>query len=268
MDTTRPFPHYPELRSLTWEKCFAMDRERIISDFIEPLTKVHKSTHRANVPRMAEGLRRMTSLGTRGRSVNATMISTTLDSEGYCSKVQLLPKDVVISPELRAVLDKRQKEGYGRPARFPWQPTGASTLLFCLSVFDLLSACMSEAAYVRRDHATFLTRTKDNYFAMLAALHKYWIYRIPPPHLRKEDYRPRMTSIYCFRDTIVLGSSLPVIHGFPDGKGLLQEARLNDLQARGQKLGGLGRALDLSKSFLFQYGFCAETWLFAMLCGE
>lgn len=194
----------------------------------------------------------MTTLGTRGISVSAIMISTTLGNpEGVNSKVQPLPADTPMSQELQVLLDKRHKENKGRPGMVPWQPTGVSTHLFCLTVFDLLSACMLEAAYVRPDHATFSTRFKDNYFAMLAALHKYWIIRIPPPHLQNDDCRPKMTSIYCFRDTIVLGSSLLGITDLTGGKELLRRARYCDIQGRRQKIRGLGQVVDLSQSFRY-----------------
>lgn len=151
-----------------------------------------------------------------------------------------------------------------------YMPSGTpSALLFCHTVYDVLSALMSEAAYAPRTEAAAAGRTVDSYYALLVSLHKYWCLRVGGANM---DRRPTMTGIFCFDDVMVLGCTLPLVQGMETGaergKETIRQLRVHRLKACGRKDASGRQILDMTKvPFERQdYGNCAETWGFAMFC--
>ncbi|KAF2748151.1 hypothetical protein M011DRAFT_467195 [Sporormia fimetaria CBS 119925] len=146
-----------------------------------------------------------------------------------------------------------------------WQPTGNTSglHLYCHTICDLLGACMSEAAHLYPRDAESKMRTKRNYYARLVALFSHWCVRIT-----SENRRPMKVGIAVFQDMVVLGSCIPDVPEWGDAKEVVRKARLADLKKRGRWEAGKRQVLEVKKvdSMLWDYGNCAETWSFALLC--
>ena len=76
-----------------------------------------------------------------------------------------------------------------------------------------------------------------------------------------------MVSLAYVKDVIILGSCIPQVPGLPNAKEAIQQARENDLRGR-EKKGAGGKRLDVTKvkAMEQEYGHCAESWAFGLLC--
>lgn len=179
----------------------------------------------------------------------STAILTTLTEDDKLPRVDSLPPDIVGGLPLGSV---------------HWTAAGAAGLhLYCYTVTDLLGACMSEAAHLWPHEAEQQTRTKRNFYARLIALYSYWCLR-----LVGENRRPLKVGLACVNDVIILGCCIPDIPEIGQGKELIRQARYQDLKKRGRHENGMQQRLDVTKveAVLWDYGNCAETWTFALLC--
>lgn len=135
--------------------------------------------------------------------------------------------------------------------------------VYCHTVTDVLGALMSEAAHLWSRVKEQRTRTKRNYYARLIALYSHWCLRVVG-----ENRRPTKVGLACVGDVIVLGCCIPEIPEMPQAKEFVRQLRFANLKTRGRKEGSKRQILDVKKveTMLWDYGNCAETWTFALLC--
>lgn len=175
--------------------------------------------------------------------------------------------DVRVTPKTSVVVPEGVPDNFGI-GEVKYLPSGTrSTMLFCHTIYDVLSALMSEAAYCPSE---IKNRTVDSYYAMLVSLHKYWCLRVDPdPRKPNSTYhRPSMTSIFCFDDVIVLGCTLPRVPRLPDGKEIVKQIRNSRIKSIGRQDESGRQILNMRtiQGLGQDYGHCAETWGFAMFC--
>jgi hypothetical protein len=122
---------------------------------------------------------------------------------------------------------------------------------------------MSEAAHLNPRDQEQRSRTKRNYYAKLIALYSYWCLR-----LVGENRRPTKVGCAFFNDVIILGCCIPEVPEMQMAKEYIRRARFQDLKKRGRYENKTQQKLDVTKveRLLWDYGNCAETWTFALLC--
>lgn len=135
---------------------------------------------------------------------------------------------------------------------------------------------MSDAAWQDTSATTKMIvqkRDKNNYYAKLVSLFSYWCFRLAAaiPGGRPALTGPTMTGITCFRDLVLLGCSIPTVPGTVadvPGKEMIQRSRFISLEGRGRQEGSKKQILDLTKvkTIAQNYGNCAETWAFCLMC--
>ena len=174
-------------------------------------------------------------------------------------------------PKIEALQNGIETSNLGRVF---WSPKGTGLRLWCHTLFDLLAACMSDAAWRDSSKPGAGKRDKSNYFAPLASLYSYWCFRLSEGgEDRPAIIGPAMTAITCLDDIVLLGCSIPTVPGnvaSVGGKELIQKSRFLDLAGRGRQEGSKKQVLDLNKieSVAHNYGNCAETWAFCLICSQ
>lgn len=124
---------------------------------------------------------------------------------------------------------------------------------------------MSEAAHIHHGDPIRAARTNRNFFAPLASLFAHWCAKLID--VANSERRPAMASLVTVNEIIILGCTIPQVPGLPQAKDGIQLARLQDLKRRG-RVDKNGVRVDATKvqALVQDYGHCAETWSFALLC--
>jgi hypothetical protein len=146
----------------------------------------------------------------------------------------------------------------------------ASQNLYCYTIFDLLGACMSQAAHIPEGFThnglssdmIIQLRTKQDYYAPLISLFSYWCFRLA----EGPGEKPTVVSLFYVNDMIVLGSSIPRIPMQPTAKGVIQKERQKNLKrchkpGRNEEIVAIEKAQRSNQ----EYGHCAESWAMTLL---
>jgi hypothetical protein len=92
---------------------------------------------------------------------------------------------------------------------------------------------------------------------------KYWCLRLGPNPNRLTNIacRPIMTSIWCFDDVTVLGSTLPRVPTLPNAKDAIKQIRNSRIKTYGRRDASGRQIFDMEKTARAgqDYGHCAET---------
>ncbi|KAF2464115.1 uncharacterized protein BDR25DRAFT_346904 [Lindgomyces ingoldianus] len=248
---TSPFLRFEALGKLTWSECFAFNRLEIMDNFVGPLMAVPGESQ-ASTRKLACLLYAMMQQQ-HDISASTAILRDFVKPAGLnYPKVDLLAAEVSTSTPI---------------GRVHWSPSGAPRLhVYCHTIFDLLGACLSEAAHLPALSPEQKERTKRNYFARLASLYSHWCFRLLDT--QDQDRRPAKIGLACVGNVIVLGSCIPRVPQIPEGKEVIRKSRFVDLRARGRQEGSKKQILDPTKAerIAQDYGNCAETWTFALLC--
>ncbi|PVH99338.1 hypothetical protein DM02DRAFT_629466 [Periconia macrospinosa] len=248
--TPPPFPRYQGLNGLTWDNCFAADRQGILNNFVIPLKNAE--TRVASARGLAQLLE---------------------DMMGFAHDVPeslAITENHTVIPGLKFHLNKfDEREQVAKLGYVHWSPAGSGHSLHCHSIIDLLGACMSEAAFTN-DSAVLAERQNNNkeYFARLGALFSYWSYRV----ITTPSRVPSMFQVFTFKNQTILGATIPdvpAILGPKTGRDMIQLAR-RDYFTRNAINGENGKRLNLDRPNLVDnprdYGHCAESWSFTVFC--